>query len=323
MKTRPLIIISGATATGKTATSIRVANLLSTQRPRIINFDSLLFYKELNIGTAKPTQQEQAGIEHRLIDIRSINDPLNAADFTSMALKELEECFKDERLPILVGGSGFYLRALVKGMYDSIDVSSEVRDEAAKLFEEKGIEPFIEALKIHDPNRMQALHPNDHYRIRRAWEHWKMTGKPIAPGGEQFAGGDPYDFSKHRLDGWDFYHIHMEVPRPQHAEIIAKRTAEMLNAGFIEETKDLLDRGYSDQAKPLQSIGYREILAHFRGELEREVLAERIEGATRRLAKQQRTFFAKVRPKFSYHPIDDVAKIESDVVLWLKQRGLS
>ncbi|MBH48182.1 MAG: tRNA (adenosine(37)-N6)-dimethylallyltransferase MiaA [Halobacteriovorax sp.] len=321
MSKRPLIIISGATATGKTATSISIAKLLGEHAPRIINFDSLLFYKELNIGTAKPSKEEQAGIEHRLIDIRSINEPLNAADFMAMALDELEACEKENRLPILVGGSGFYLRALVKGMYESINVSDKVKQEAAALYEASGIEPFIKALKQHDPERMKALHENDHYRIRRAWEHFQMTGKPISPVGEQFAGGDPYDFSKHRLESWDFYHIHMQLPRPQHARIIADRTAKMLENGFIEETRQLLADGFSEDSKPLQSIGYREILAYFRGELEREVLAERIEGTTRRLAKQQRTFFAKVRPKFCYHPIDDVAKLQDDVVEWLKKRG--
>lgn len=318
MTTRPLLIISGATATGKTATSIRLAQMLKSHSPVILNFDSLLFYKELNIGTAKPSAQEQQGIEHKLIDIRSITDPLNAADFTSMALKELEACHTQNQLPILVGGSGFYLRALIKGMYDSLDVSDEVRHESAKLYQEHGIEPFIDVLKLNDPERMSKLHPNDHYRIRRAWEHWQMTGKPIAAAGSEHAGGDPYDFTQHRLNEWSIYHIHMQLPRPEHSMIIAKRTKAMLENGFIEETRSLLESNFSGKEKPLQSIGYREIMASFNGELEREQLQERIEGATRRLAKQQRTFFAKVRPKSNYHPLNDVAKLDHDVIEWIK-----
>lgn len=318
MSKRPLIIISGPTACGKTATSIRQARLLADYNPHIINFDSLLFYKELNIGTAKPSLEERSGIPHSLIDVRSITDSLNAADFTILALKKLEECYQHNELPILVGGSGFYLRALVKGMYDSIDVSEEVRERSAKLYEAGGIEPFIEELKKLDPKRLESLHHNDHYRIRRAWEHVQMTGSPVQNSGKEYAGGDPYDFSIHRLDNWKFFHLHLDLPRSEHFEIISKRTLEMLKNGFIEETKALLDAGFSGNEKPLLSIGYKEILNVLRGELESKVLNDRIDGATRRLAKQQRTFFAKIRPKQTYHPLSDVAKMDRDVIEWLK-----
>lgn len=320
MKQRPLIIISGPTASGKTATSIRLANLFKNQiTPRIINFDSLLFYQELLIGTAKPTKEEQAGIAHELVDIRSIRDPLNAADFTSLALALLEKCYEQQELPILVGGSGFYLRALVKGMYDSIDVSEEVREEGLRLYEAQGIEPFILALKQHDPERLAKLHENDHYRIKRAWEHWRMTGRPVQAQGEEHAGGDPYDFSKHRLDNWTLHHIHLDLPRPQHAEIIAKRTHKMMDDGFIGEVQNLLNSGFNGHEKPMQSIGYKEILAHLNGELAFDELEERINGSTRRLAKQQRTFFARVTPKEIYHPINDIAKLEADTLSWFKR----
>ncbi len=318
MKKRPLLIISGPTACAKTATSIHLAKLFKDASPRIINFDSLLFYRELNIGTAKPSQQERAGIAHELIDIRSITEPLNAADFTTMALELLMQVFKRQEFPILVGGSGFYLRALIKGMYDSPDVSEEVRSESAKLYEAHGIEPFISILKIHDPQRMDKLHPNDHYRIRRAWEHWKMTGKPVSAQGQEYAGGDPYDFSQHRLENWSPLHIHLDIPRNEHAEIIAARSAQMLQDGLVGEVQALLKQGYSGNEKPLQSIGYKEILCYLRHELDPSELTERINGATRRLAKQQRTFFAKVQPKSVYHPVLDVAKIERDVIQWLQ-----
>lgn len=314
-----MLIISGPTASGKTATSIRLAQRLIDQHPRIINFDSLLFYRELNIGTAKPSKEEQAGINHSLVDVRSITEPLNAADFTIEALRELENAYQHNELPILVGGSGFYLRALVKGMYDSVDVSDEVKESSESLYAEHGIDPFIAELEKHDPDRIAALHPNDHYRIRRAWEHWKMTGKPVAPEGADYAGGDPYDFSINRLTQWQHLHIHLDMPRPEHFEIISNRTRKMLEAGFIEETKDLLQAGFSGEEKPLQSIGYKEILMMLKGELDHKDLPERIDGVTRRLAKQQRTFFARIQPKTTYHPLQEIAKVEADVVEWLKQ----
>lgn len=319
LKKKPLLIISGATATGKTSTSLQLAKTYKHLNPIIINVDSLLFYRELNIGTAKPSQQERQEVEHRLIDNRSINDPLNAADFTTLALKELEQCFENNLFPILVGGSGFYLRALVKGMYDSVDVSSDIKNEADNLFELEGIKPFIDFLNHHDPQRMQSLHENDHYRIKRAYEHFKMTGKPISQGGDQFAGGDPYDFNQHRLDDWRILHLYMQLPRDEHAQIIKDRTEQMLRSGFIEETKALLTSGHSGQEKPLQSIGYKEILMMLNGELEQKDLQDRIEGSTRKLAKQQRTFFAKIRPKHGLHPLKDKAKIDQIVSDWMSE----
>lgn len=319
MSKRPLIIISGPTASGKTATSIRLAKLLASANPKIINFDSLLFYKELNIGTAKPTKEEQAGVKHALVDVRSITEPLNAADFTIEGLRELEDAFANSELPILVGGSGFYLRALIKGMYDSVDVSDEIKELNEKIYAQQGIDPFIADLKKNDPERIAVLHHNDHYRIRRAWEHWKMTGKPVSAAGADYAGGDPYDFSINRLAKWQHLHIHLDMPRPEHFEIISNRTRKMLEAGFVQETKNLLSAGFTGEEKPLQSIGYKEILMMLREELEEKELPERIDGVTRRLAKQQRTFFARITPKTTYHPLQDIAKIEADVVEWLKQ----
>ena len=319
MKRLPLLIISGATATGKTSTSLRIAKTYEHLNPVIINVDSLLFYQELNIGTAKPSQDELDEVKHRLINIRSITDPLNAADYTELALKELEECYQNNRFPILVGGSGFYLRALVKGMYESVDVSEEIKSKADQLYNESGIKPFVEFLKKNDPARAAQLHENDHYRIRRAYEHFQMTGKPMDQKGDEFAGGDPYDFSQHRLDCWDILHLHMELPRDEHAQIISDRTASMLKNGFIQETENLLKNGFTGKEKPIQSIGYKEILMMIDGELQEKELQTRIEGSTRKLAKQQRTFFAKIRPKSGLHPLNDKDKLDQIVATWLEK----
>ncbi len=317
MNRMPMLIISGATATGKTSVSLHLAKKYQRLNPVIINVDSLLFYRELNIGTAKPSIEELKEVEHRLINIRSINNTLNAADYTELALKELLDCYQTKRFPILVGGSGFYLRALVKGMYESVDVTNDIKKQADQLYDKDGVHPFIDFLQENDPNRLAQLHENDHYRIRRAFEHFKMTGKPMDQQGEDFAGGDPYDFNQHRLDSWNILHLHMELPRQEHAEIISNRTKKMIENGFIDEMKSLLAQGFSGQEKPLQSIGYKEIMMFLSGKLEEKELQSRIEGSTRKLAKQQRTFFAKIRPKTGLHPLKDKEKLDQIVSTWL------
>ena len=173
MKQNKVIVISGATATDKTTLAIALAQKYETQ---IINFDSLLFYQELNIGTAKPTIQEMAGVPHHLIGFQTIKSPINAAQFCQLALDKIHTLHTQGVVPVLVGGSAFYLRALLRGMYPNRPPSPEVLKKSCSLYQKAGIGPFRQILKEYDPTNFYQLHQNDHYRIRRAVEYYWSTG---------------------------------------------------------------------------------------------------------------------------------------------------
>jgi tRNA dimethylallyltransferase len=309
---KKLIVISGATATGKTSFSLKIASLIKDEIQglvKIINFDSLLFYKELNIGTAKPTLKERQGHEHLLIDITSAKNPMNAHQFIQLAENEINQCHKANIIPILVGGSAFYLRALIKGMYESTSISEELRSKLDQDYKENGITPFIDFLKKNDPTSIENLHENDHYRIIRAVEHYKQTGKPLSEEKKRMDELDPYDLSKAKND-WELHHIYLELPREEHWSYITRRTSQMISEGLVQEVKELLDNGFTGEEKPLQSIGYLETISFLKGEFEDDsAYSERISISTRQLAKSQRTFFKKITPKYTYHPIIDEEKL--------------
>ncbi len=315
---KKLIIISGPTASGKTSYSIKIADEIQSKtklKPVIINFDSLLFYKELNIGTAKPTTKERGGHPHLLIDLCSAKEPMNAHDYIQLAEEKILSCHKKGEIPILVGGSAFYLRALIKGMYESTKVSEESKQEVDQLYKAEGIKPFIDFLEKKDPETMKILHENDHYRIIRAYEHIIQTGQPFSLERKRMEALNPYDLSNGVHQDWELHHIFLDLPKEEHWSYITRRTKKMKEDGLVEEVKYLLSSGFTGEEKPLKSIGYVETLDFINSKFESEDdYLERISISTRQLAKSQRTFFKKITPKNSYHPIQDEEKILSEAL---------
>jgi tRNA dimethylallyltransferase len=289
---KKVVILSGPTATGKTGWAIKVAKAFDAE---VVNFDSLLFYRELTIGTAKPTVAEQDSIPHHLVDIRSIREPINAADFTMLAGPVIESIHQRGKMVILVGGSGFYLQALVEGMWRSPTTPLEIEAKSDALFAEVGIAPFLEVLEKHDRESFHRLHANDHYRVRRAVEHFWATGAPFSSARDAFTPIPPPD--------WDLLHLHLDLPKEEHHALLIRRTELMLEQGLIAEVESLLQQGYSGTEKPLQSIGYKEILDWLNGVYgqDKRALVERIVINTRRLAKSQRTWFKK-KQKETFDP---------------------
>lgn len=310
-----VIVVSGPTASGKTSISIEIAKKFGGE---IVNFDSLLLYKEINIGTAKPTQKEQALVPHHMIDVSSISHPMNASTYANHALPVVNHLLASGKLVILVGGSGFYLQALLKGMYDSPTTPPEVLKKSHELYESSGINPFREVLRINDPDSYERYHENDHYRIRRAVEHWWSHGTPLFAERLKKESANQ-NLQKSNIHGWDILHLYLNLPKEEHLKIMTRRTLEMIDSGLIEEVQDLLNQGFNGNEKPLQAIGYKETLEFIAGKVaSKEELAERIIISTRQLAKSQRTWFNRDEEKIEFHPLNQKELIFDQVDEFLK-----
>ncbi len=301
-----VVIVSGPTATGKTNMAIELARNFGGE---VVNFDSLLLYKEITIGTAKPTEEERQKIPHHMVDVTSISSPMNAADYEKAAYPVVEKLLKEKKIVYLTGGSGFYLQALVKGMYDSPATPVEIQKRSDLLYDSEGINPFRDILRQNDPASFERYHENDHYRTRRAVEHWWANNSRFS---EQ---RNKKDLSNSTLPGnsvhgWEIFHVYLDMPKEEHLRIIEKRTDRMLETGLIEEVKSLLEKGFTGLEKPMQSIGYKEALDFIFGVYKtKNECRDRIVISTRQLAKSQRTWFNRDDTKHCFHPIHDEKKI--------------
>jgi tRNA dimethylallyltransferase len=309
-----VVVLSGPTASGKTDLAIELAQKFNGE---VVNFDSLLLYKEIEIGTAKPTLTERQNVPHHMIDVRSISHPMNAADYAREATPIIEKILQSGKPVFLVGGSGFYLQALLKGMYDSPTTPAKITKRSDELYEKEGIVPFVDFLKQHDSKSLERYHGNDHYRIRRAVEHFWTTGSPLSEARDQKdqANGK---LSKPTIHNWEVLHVYLNIPKEEHGEIIAKRTDKMVATGLMDEVKNLLKHGFTGEEKPLQSIGYKEALDFLKGLISTiEECRERIIISTRQLAKSQRTWFNRDSMKLSFHPLKERRDIIQEVQKFL------
>lgn len=309
-------IVSGPTASGKTSTSINLAKNFGGE---IVNFDSLIFYKEITIGTAKPDNEEMDGIVHHMVDTHSIKNPINAADYFKLAIPIINKLHQENKIVYLVGGSGFYLQALLYGMYDSATTPEKVLCKSQELYDSKGISPFLEILRENDLESYNRYHENDHYRIRRAVEHFWATDTKLSDAREGMKdkkkSGPAQEFN------WEMFHIYLDLPKDEHFKIIEKRAEQMIRLGLVDEVKQLLSNGYIGDEKPLKSIGYKETIEFLDGKFSDEkAYLERIAISTRQLAKSQRTWFNKVE-KNQYNPILEQEKIIKEFKQFLQENG--
>ncbi len=309
-----VVVISGPTASGKTNTSLKLVTKFGGE---IVNFDSLLLYKEISIGTAKPTPEEQQNIPHHMIDVASISHPLNAARYAEEAIKIIGEIHGRSKIPYLVGGSGFYLQAVLKGMYNSPTTPEHVLKKSNELYLSEGIQPFLKILRQNDPTSLVLYHENDHYRVRRAVEHWWTHQTPFSA--ERMRKDESNKSIEASIHEWDIHHLHLDLPKEEHLEIITNRTKKMLEAGRLEEeVRNLLSLGFTGLEKPLQSIGYKEMLDYIFGVYKSmDECEERIVISTRQLAKAQRTWFKKDLTKILFHPLKQNQEIERSVAEFL------
>jgi tRNA dimethylallyltransferase len=271
--------IVGPTGSGKSAIAMTVAGRLGAE---IVNADSRQLYIGMDIGTAKPSAEERCRVPHHLVDVRTPGQPLDVAEFVAMARAAILDIARRGRRPIVVGGSGFYLRALRGGIFSGPSASTEIRSELEQVAAERGI-PFLhdELMKI-DPPSASRIQRNDLYRIVRALEVHRITGITITEHQER------HRFAEREFD---MLTLALEVPRQQLYEAIDARFDAMIEAGFVDEVRHLIAAGFNPEEPPLNSIGYREVTSFLRGQM---TLAEAIDLAkrkTRQFAKRQLTWF--------------------------------
>ena len=276
---RALIAIVGPTAAGKSALALRLA----AERPaEIVSCDSLQVYRGLDIGSAKPSAEEQRAVPHHLIDLVDPDGSFSAADWAAAAARAIEGIFSRGRLPLVVGGTGLYLRALLEGLFDGPSRRPELRARLEALAERRGDARLHRLLARVDPAAAGRIPVRDRVRVVRALEVYSATGRPIS---EQQPAARP------AIREVEVLTLGLSPARERLREAVERRTAAMLEAGLVAEVVGLLARGYGPELRPLQAIGYREAVAVAQGALGLEEARRRIVTATLRYAKRQRTWF--------------------------------
>lgn len=274
-----LLIICGPTASGKSDLALRLAHHLDAE---IVNADSMQIYSGLDVGTAKPTLDQQADIKHHLIDVVNPAQLFSAADFSNAADVAIRNITGRGKRVIVVGGTGLYIRALVKGLVDSPSGDGELREHLQGESARIGNVAMLEKLRQVDPELAAVLHPNNLVRVIRALEVYQMTGIPLSHYQKEHA------FSGRR---YDTRHIGISVDRPVLYERIDNRVERMMSAGLLEEVESLMASGYGRDLKSMRSIGYKEVVAHLAGEISAEEAVRLIKRNTRHYAKRQLTWF--------------------------------
>lgn len=280
---RPILIVLGPTATGKSALGLRLAEEIGGE---IVNADALQVYRGLDVGTAKPTPEERRRVPHHLIDVLDPDQPWSAGEFARGARAAIAEIEGRGRRPIVVGGSGLYLRALTEGLSPVPPGDPEVRAELRRRLAAEGREALAAELARSDPETAARLAPGDTQRLLRALEVAAVSGRPLSA----WIASQPFGTEKVPA-----FKLGLTLPRAILYDRIRIRAAEMVERGWVEEVAGLLARGYTRDDAAFQAIGYRQLAAHLAGERSLGSALEEIVRETRRFAKRQLTWFRRDR----------------------------
>ena len=282
MDKKPLIIIAGPTATGKTKYSIEFAK---RHNGSVISADSMQVYRGMDIGSAKITPEEMQGIPHYLVDILDPSEDFNVAVFCEKAKAAIDDIYEKGRLPMVVGGTGFYIRALLYGADFSYGEEDEAyREKLTEYAKVNGETALHERLKAVDPVAAEEIHPNNVKRVIRALEFYKVTGRPISEHNE----------AMHQKESeYDFTYFVITDERAKIYEGIDKRVDMMFDSGLYDEVKRLYDMGLRRGTTSMQGIGYKEVLDAIEGITTIDEAREIIKRDTRHFAKRQLTWFKR------------------------------
>ena len=276
-----VIVICGPTASGKTALSIELAKKINGE---IISSDSMQIYKDMNIGTAKPTAEEMQGIKHYLLDFVEPDKRYSVAEFKKDAEKAIEEILSKGKIPIVVGGTGLYVDSLIYGIeYQNIELDEKYRKELEKIAEEQGLQVLYKRAKEIDEEAIKKISPNDKKRIIRILEIYKATGKNKT---------EQEIESRKKEIKYDFKVFAINMDREKLYERINKRVDIMIEQGLIEEVKEIT-RKYKEFPTAMQGLGYKEVIEYLDEKMSKEEMIEKVKMETRRYSKRQITWFKK------------------------------
>lgn len=311
---QPLIILTGPTAVGKTELSIRLAKAIGGE---IVSADSVQVYRGLDIGSAKITQEEMEGVPHHLIDVLDPKDPFHIVLFQEMAKTAMNEIYRRGHIPIVTGGTGFYIQGLLYDIhFQETDNDPAYRSHLEALAEEKGDQYLHDMLRRVDEVSANEIHANNRKRVIRALEYFRNTGEPISVHNAA---------ERSRISPYNFAYFVLNRPRPELYERINMRVDQMLEAGLTEEVRSLRDKGYSRSLVSMQGLGYKELLSWMDGDCSYEEAVTAIKQETRHFAKRQLTWFRRERDvtwvnmdTFSYDQ-DKILRFMTD---YLQEHGI-
>lgn len=306
---KPVLVLVGPTAIGKTALSL---DLAVEHDCEIISMDSMQVYKYMDIGTAKVSKGEQAVVPHHLIDIVTPDQSYDAARFVEDAMRAITSIHEKDKIPLITGGTGLYLQALLSGIFDGAPADQKVRKKLRDEAELYGVHKLQEELSVCDRTSAERIHVNDTQRIIRALEIYRLTGITWSEHLEK-------QRSKQKKRSFQkILTIGLTCARDILYERINRRTEIMLESGLEQEVKELLQNGYGPDLKSMMSIGYKHMVQYLKNNWSFEEMATLLARDTRRYAKRQYTWFSKVEDLI-WLEVEDQQKIKYHVTHWLSK----
>lgn len=279
---KPLVILTGPTAVGKTALSIKLASEIGGE---IISADSMQVYRQMDIGSAKIKPEEMGGIPHHLIDILEPEEEFNVCLFEKLALEAMEQIYERGHIPVVVGGTGFYIQALLYQIdFTEEETDTAYRDKLWQLGEEKGNHYLHELLRKVDPKSAEEIHENNRKRVIRALEFYENCGKPISTHNKE---------QRQKTSAYNSCYFVLTDDRKKLYERIESRVDQMLSKGLVDEVRTLKERGCNASMVSMQGLGYKEILEYLDGRCSLLEAVEKIKKETRHFAKRQLTWFRR------------------------------
>ncbi len=271
--------LTGPTASGKTGLGIRLAELLNAE---IISLDSMALYREMDIGTAKPTAEQRDRVPHHLLDVLAPNKEYSLSAYVQAARETVAEIRQRGKEALFVGGTPLYLKSLLRGIFQGPPADWDFRRAIEEEVRETGVEALHERLRLVDPLSAAKLHPHDKRRIIRALEVYRTTGRPISHLQTQFDEGESADRRKVFALRWPREELHRRINR---------RVDQMFAAGFVDEVRELLERYGALSRTAAQAVGYREVIAHLDGARDLPTTIDAVKARTRQFARRQETWF--------------------------------